>query len=457
MQAEGLLLKVRRKRATHQPLSAPTERRNPLAVRETHRVPPSPQVPYDRLRSAVKARTKRVADEVAAAHDALTRKTSYAFALTRDDVGDADGARRDFLDALRETEERLLRLRRTLAEDSETERALVDRCEARVAHLRELPREDALEADPETTARRRAWESTRLDRMVVDYAIRRGDRQLAARVARETNVEHLVDIDAHLSGLDASAAMRRDGAYMPAIRWLDSVEDSPALRTEPETVFAAACLFRFFHCLELARSKRYAEALTYAREEALPKQISRWSSLSQLKKDGVAVWPELMLSLITTPFVDSSSSPRSTLFSAARRRENADSLDFIRMLEAGLPEESRLVAMMRAGLVALKKGTPPDHVNKEELTTEVRDDPLTHASLRELARPLPRARRATTRLVCRVTGEAMDEDNPPMALPNGQVYSANAIARMERGGRVYCPRTREGPFARDAIKKVFLA
>jgi macrophage erythroblast attacher len=127
------------------------------------------------------------------------------------------------------------------------------------------------------------------------------------------------------------------------------------------------------------------------------------------------------------------------------------------MRVAGLPRESRLVATLRAGLVALKKGTPPASHDSECLTTEARDDPLTHASLRELARPLPRSRRSATRLVCRVTGEAMDEDNPPMALPNGQVYSANAIASMRRGGVVYCPRTREGPFARDEIRKVFLA
>jgi len=425
-------------------------------------------VPYDRLRSVVKARTKHVADEFAAAHDALTTKTSHALTLTRGDVGDADGARREFVDTLRATEERLLRLKRTLAEDFETERALVDRIEARVAHLRELPCGDTPpNADPEnadTTARRlRAWESTRLDRMVVDYAVRRGDRELAERVARETGVEHLVDIDAHEPGLDASVAIRRGrlgSAYLPAIKWLDSIEETPAFRNAPEATFADARWFRFFHCLELARSYRYLEAATYAREEALPRQISGYPSLSTFTKRGVAVWPELMLALATRhhrEFPLDDGAALSAALPPETRRENAASLDVIRMRVAGLPRESRLVATLRAGLVALKKGTPPASHDSECLTTEARDDPLTHASLRELARPLPRSRRSATRLVCRVTGEAMDEDNPPMALPNGQVYSANAVASMRRGGVVYCPRTREGPFARDEIRKVFLA
>ena len=147
---------------------------------------------------------------------------------------------------------------------------------------------------------------------------------------------------------------------------------------------------------------------------------------------------------------------RSRRLARERAGRNAASLDVIRMRVAGFPRESRLVATLRAGLVALKKGTPPASHDSEWLTSEARDDPLTHASLRELARPLPRSRRSATRLVCRVTGEAMDEDNPPMALPNGQVYSANAVASMRRGGVVYCPRTREGPFVWDDTK-VFLA
>ena len=305
-----------------------------------------------------------------------------------------------------------------------------------------------------------------MDRMVVDYAVRRGDRELAERVARETGVEHLVDIDAHESGLDASVAMRRGclgSAYLPAIKWLDSIEETPAFRNAPEATFADARWFRFFHCLELARSERYLEAATYAREEALPRQISGYPSLSTFTKRGVAVWPELMLALATRhhrKFPLDDGAALSAALPPETRRENAASLDVVRMRVAGLARESRLVATLRAGLVALKKGTPPQEPashDSEWLTTEARDDPLTHASLRELARPLPRSRRSATRLVCRVTGEAMDEDNPPMALPNGQVYSAKAVASMRRGGVVYCPRTREGPFVWDEIRKVFLA
>ena len=187
----------------------------------------SPKVPYDRLRSVVKARTKHVADEVAAAHDALATKTSHALTRIRGDVGDADGARREFVDTLRATEERLLRLKRTLAEDFETERALVDRIEARVAHLRELPCGDTPpNADPETTARRRR---ARNRRVWTEWSSTTpfGAAIANCRARREGNgVEHLVDIDAHESGLDASVAMRRDGAYLPAITWLDSIEET---------------------------------------------------------------------------------------------------------------------------------------------------------------------------------------------------------------------------------------
>ena len=463
MQAEGLLLKVRRMRATNQPFSAPKERRNPLRTLETHLVPPPRRCRTTDCEASLKHARNTSQTRSPPRTTRSPRKRATPWTRIRGDVGDADGARREFVDTLRATEERLLRLKRTLAEDFETERALVDRIEARVAHLRELPCGDTPpNADPETTARRRrAWESTRLDRMVVDYAVRRGDRELAERVARETGVEHLVDIDAHESGLDASVAMRRDGAYLPAITWLDSIEETllgNAFRNAPEATFADARWFRFFHCLELARSERYLEAATYAREEALPRQISGYPSLSTFTKRGVAVWPELMLALAThhhrkAPFDDGAA--LSAALRPETRRENAASLDVIRMR---VPPAYRGVAPRgdaARGSRGFEKGDAAclsrqrvAHVRGAGRPFDARLAPRTRA-------PAPRSRRRRRGSCAASRARRWTRTTRRMALPNGQVYSANAVASMRRGGVVYCPRTREGPFVWDEIRKVF--
>lgn len=46
-------------------------------------------------------------------------------------------------------------------------------------------------------------------------------------------------------------------------------------------------------------------------------------------------------------------------------------------------------------------------------------------SLNKLAQPLPMAHCANSRLVCKISGDVMNENNPPMMLPNGYVYGYN--------------------------------
>ena len=44
------------------------------------------------------------------------------------------------------------------------------------------------------------------------------------------------------------------------------------------------------------------------------------------------------------------------------------------------------------------------------------------------------------RLTCRVTGKVMDADNPPMVLPNGQVFSRQACQEvLMEASMVVCP------------------
>ena len=95
---------------------------------------------------------------------------------------------------------------------------------------------------------------------------------------------------------------------------------------------------------------------------------------------------------------------------------------------------------------------------KTELTSLTRDDPLSNPTFKRLAMTLPHTKRQTTRLVCRVTGQVMDEDNPPMLLPNGYVYSKKGVDFLLKKGQVlYCPRTGDGPFEKQEVKKAFVA
>ena len=51
----------------------------------------------------------------------------------------------------------------------------------------------------------------------------------------------------------------------------------------------------------------------------------------------------------------------------------------------------------------------------------------------------------------------MDENNYPMALPNGQIYSSNALKKMadDNSGRINCVKTGE-TFLISEAKKVYI-
>jgi len=78
--------------------------------------------------------------------------------------------------------------------------------------------------------------------------------------------------------------------------------------------------------------------------------------------------------------------------------------------------------------------------------------------LGKLAEEVPFSHHVNSTIVCRLSGKIMDEDNMPMAFPNGNVYSREALEEMaaKNGGWVTCPRT--GTVCEfSALRKVFIS
>ena len=81
--------------------------------------------------------------------------------------------------------------------------------------------------------------------------------------------------------------------------------------------------------------------------------------------------------------------------------------------------------------------------------------PVCDEHLGSFATNLPRAHKSQSMLICRVSGHVMNESNPPMAFPNGQIYSSNAIKKMSVNGAVKCPNT-GFTCTVDALRRVFI-
>lgn len=52
---------------------------------------------------------------------------------------------------------------------------------------------------------------------------------------------------------------------------------------------------------------------------------------------------------------------------------------------------------------------------------------MSQESFRKLASPLPFSKQHHSKLVCYITKEIMDTENPPLVLPNGYVYSTKVL------------------------------
>lgn len=143
--------------------------------------------------------------------------------------------------------------------------------------------------------------------------------------------------------------------------------------------------------------------------------------------------------------------PYSWLYAADRWGDLANQFQLDCHQMHGLSEQSQLMTILRAGLAALH--TPKCASGGP---SAVIDCPVCVGPISNLARFLPIAHHEASAVFCRITGEPMDADNPPMALTNGQVYSARGLQSIiDREGRVVCPIS--GTFFKFAdAKKCFI-
>jgi macrophage erythroblast attacher len=151
---------------------------------------------------------------------------------------------------------------------------------------------------------------------------------------------------------------------------------------------------------------------------------------------------------------DTACQPYAQLFSHTAWDELVESFTRENHALNALPGDSLLTAHLQAGLSALKVA----HVPRGSANAS-REDPLHVPAFQRMSDALPFAKHTHSKLVCHVTRRIMDEDNPPMVLPNGFVYSSGAMEAMAAGagGKVSCPRTGQGPYKLSELQKAFLA
>ncbi|KAI0261599.1 CTLH/CRA C-terminal to lish motif domain-containing protein [Gloeopeniophorella convolvens] len=283
--------------------------------------------------------------------------------------------------------------------------------------------------DPEYTR----WEDTRLDRWVVDWVLRHGRDQAARHIAQEKGIEALVDIELFMDIRRIEEALHRHSCT-EALVWCS--ENKSALRKLKSTLEFDLRLQEY---IELARDRRTTDAIAYSRKHLISWQDTHLTQIQQAS------------ALLAFP-PTTTCNPYKRLYDPSRWSNLIQSFRLAIFSLNTLPSEPLLHLALYGGLSSLKLPTCYDHDLKNH------DCPVCDPWLGKLAEEVPFSHHVNSTIVCRMTGKIMDEDNAPMAFPNGYVYSREALEEMstQNEGRVKCPRTQEVcDFSK--LKKVFIS
>lgn len=357
------------------------------------------KVPYEHLKKSIRASHRLVEKEmnavVAGVAEAVEKNMSKEEAVQH----------------LSSLVSRLQGLKRKLDESNKSEQMEVQRSRARLDHL------DMLQIAGKEN--RLKWNNIRVDRILVDYMLRSCYYESAIKLAESSGIQELVDIDIFFDAKKVVQSLRnRDCSE--ALAWC--TENKSKLK-KGKSKFEFKLRLQEF--IELVRGERMMEAIIYAR-----KYLAPWGSTNM---------KELQQAMATLAFKSNTDCIGYKMLFDTKQWDNLIQefkQEFCKLY--GMTSEPLLNIHLQAGLSALK--TP--FCYEEGCTKE---DPLSQETFRQLASPLPFSKHIHSKLVCYITKELMDEDNPPLVLPNGYVYSRKALEEMAKlsNGKVTCPRTGE--------------
>ncbi|KAE9589259.1 putative transcription factor interactor and regulator LisH family [Lupinus albus] len=352
------------------------------------------RVPFEHFKKTIRANHR------------FLEKEMFAVISGVNSAASADLSRDDAVNHLNSLIFRLQGLKRKLEEGNRAEQIQAQRCRVRVDHLESAYAEDMSE-----------WNNTRLNRILVDYMLRMSYFETAVKLAECSNIQDLVDIDIFQEAKMVIDALQNKDVS-PALAWC--AENKSRLKKSKSKLEFQLRLQEF---IELVRAENSLGAIAYAR-----KYLAPW---------GATHMKELQRVIATLAFKRCTEyATYKVLFEAKQWDILVDQFrqEFCKLY--GMTLEPLLNIYLQAGLSALK--TP--YCYEDDCTKE---DPLSQESFRTLALPLPYSKQHHSKLVCYITKEIMDTENPPQVLPNGYVYSTKALQEMAKknNGRITCPRT----------------
>ncbi|XP_037892941.1 E3 ubiquitin-protein transferase MAEA isoform X2 [Glossina fuscipes] len=241
------------------------------------------------------------------------------------------------------------------------------------------------------------WKRVRIDRMVVEHLLRMGYYKTAERLASQSNIQHLTNLDI----FHVSREVENDLAnYKTTKCVLWCIDNKSKLRKINSNIEFDLRVQEF---VELIRKNLRAEAVMHARKH-----------FPAFEKTQIKEICECMALLAYQP--DTTIEPYKSLFGMKRWKELVIKFRNENYRLFQLSTQSLLTVAIQAGLSALK--TPQCY----SITCKNLNCPVCQEDFNQIAKHLPYSHCVQSRLICRITGLPLNEHNLPMMLPNGQIF-----------------------------------
>ncbi|KAJ1358367.1 hypothetical protein KIN20_016783 [Parelaphostrongylus tenuis] len=314
-------------------------------------------------------------------------------------------------DAFRDFQSKLEQLDSVKREAVRKQRQFIKNMQSRIHFLRN---EDVSEAGGQRELELWQRERQHVARLISAQMLRCGYIESAKALAMEMNVTNMVDLEV-FSKVQRVISSLLDKDTAPCLEWI--AEHRSKLRRMNSKLEQVV---RVQNAVELVRSDRVKDALLYVRKH-LGASKDEWCD-DAMKLMG-------LIALHARNEVPA----YKELLSAQRWQALADLFREEVFTLYQLPRQSAFAMCLQCGLSAYK--TPhctPGGVEK---------CPTCQPCAFALAEGLPYAHTVNSRLICSFSGEALNEENHPMMMPDGRVYGEKAIRELQVDNIVRCPRT----------------
>ena len=274
-----------------------------------------------------------------------------------------------------------------------------------------------------------------MNRLIVEYLLMNGYYESARLLVEATDTAPLTNVQVFTTARTVEAALRNQNCQ-PCLAWC--TENKSKLKKIKSTL---EFNLRKQGFVELVRKDSKLEALKYA-QDFIVNSISDASQYRELEElSGILAYiPENFMS-----------SPYRKYFEEERWSELAEQFKCDNYKVHCINSTPLFAQLFNTGLCAIRTSC----CYKEDKFHP--QCPTCEPSLKAIAKGLPTAPLSQSRVICRLSGEVMNEHNPPLMLPNGNAYSTQALLNMSQmnSGRVVCPLTGQ-QYQLSECLKVFL-